>query len=237
MRAMVDYEIICGDCLDVMAGMEADSIDVAIFDPPYGIDESSKKNASRSKLAAVRDYGEYSWDTKRLSPERIAHVRRVSRNQVIFGGNYYADLLPPSPSWVVWDKDNSGDFADCELIWTSHDRAVRKFKYTWNGFIKEKPEFRYHPTQKPLALMVWLIENYTNEGDVILDCTMGVGTTGVACGHLGRRFVGIELDPGYFAIAEKRIRDAYDMAAGEFKTLDGGGDMADLPIFAEQAKA
>lgn len=228
------YELIQGDCLDVMGGMEAGSVDVAIFDPPYGIDENSRKNASRTNLAAVKDYGEYSWDAERLTPDYIQLVRSVSKNQIIFGGNYYADLLPPSPSWVVWDKDNSGDFADCELIWTSHARAVRKFKYTWNGFIKEKPEVRYHPTQKPLALMVWLIVNYTNPGDTILDCTMGSGTTGVACLNTGRNFIGIEKDSQYFAIAQARITKAAHMAAGEFVPLsDNGATFDDLPMFAD----
>jgi DNA modification methylase len=103
---------------------------------------------------------------------------------------------------------NSGDFADCELAWTSHKKAVRKFAYMWNGMIKQKPEERYHPTQKPLALMLWVLENYTNEGNTIFDPFMGSGTTGVACVQTGRNFIGCEIDPGYFEIAKKRIEAA-----------------------------
>ncbi len=117
--------------------------------------------------------------------------------------------MPPSPGWIVWDKLNgANDFADCELAWTSYRRAVRKIAYMWNGMIKQKPEERFHPTQKPLAVMLWVIENYTKPGDTILDPFMGSGTTGVACVQLGRNFIGIEIDARYFAIAQKRIADA-----------------------------
>jgi len=180
-----------------------------ITDPPYGIGENNTKNLSRvnnHSNAKPIDYGAFDWDNRPATAEQIEELRRVSKNQVIFGGNYFA--LPPSPSWIVWNKLNSGDFADCELAWTSHKKAVRKIDYMWNGMIKQKPETRYHPTQKPLAVMKWIIENYSNPGDTILDPFMGSGTTGVACVQTGRNFIGIEIDPTYFAIAEKRIKDA-----------------------------
>lgn len=204
---MSEVTLHLGDCLEYMKTMEAGSVDAVVTDPPYGIGESGKKNASRQQKAKPIDYGLYCWDIK-ITPEHLHEVRRVSQEQVIFGGNYYADQLPPSSSWIVWDKMNSGDFADCELAWTSHKKAVRKFTYMWNGFIKQKPEKRYHPTQKPLDLMKWILENYTKPGDTIFDPFMGSGTTGVACVQLGRNFIGCEIDPGYFAIAEKRIKEA-----------------------------
>ena len=179
-----------------------------ITDPPYGIGESGARNKTRSHAAQVKDYGDYAWDRQRISADHIAELRRVSREQVVFGGNYYTDMLPPSPSWIVWDKNNSGDFADCELAWTSHRRAIRKFKWTWNGFIKERPEERFHPTQKPLALMMWILENSTPVGATVLDPFMGSGTTGVACVQTGRNFIGIEIDLTYYAIAERRIAEA-----------------------------
>jgi DNA modification methylase len=195
-----------GDCLDFMRTMAGKSVDAVITDPPYGIGENRTAVMSRRKLAKPIDYGEFDWDEQPATAEQISEMRRLSINQVIFGGNYFE--LPPSSSWIVWDKQNSGDFADCELAWTSHKKAVRKFTYMWNGMIKQKPEKRYHPTQKPLELMEWVLLNYTKEGDTIFDPFMGSGTTGVACVQTGRNFIGCEIDPGYFKIAEKRIHDA-----------------------------
>ena len=189
-----------------MRTMPDKSVQVCVTDPPYGIGENRAKVMSRGKLSAPIDYGEFDWDAQPATAEQIDACRRVSQNQVIFGGNYF--VLPLSSGWIVWDKLNSGDFADCELAWTSYKRAVRKFTYLWNGMIKEHPEKRFHPTQKPLALMLWVIENYTKPSDTVLDPFMGSGTTGVACVQLGRNFIGCEIDPGYFNIAEKRIHDA-----------------------------
>ncbi len=194
-----------GDCLDILPTLAA--VDCVVTDPPYGIGESSARNSSRSHMVSARNYGEYTWDNK-LSQAHIGALLTAGNNQVIFGGNYYADWLPPSSGWIVWDKVNSGDFADCELAWTSYRRAVRKIAYMWNGMIKQKPEERFHPTQKPLSVMLWVIENYTKPGDTILDPFMGSGTTGVACVQLGRSFIGIELEKRYFDIAQKRIADA-----------------------------
>ena len=197
-----------GDCLEFMQGMDDKSVDICVIDPPYGIGEVAARNNSRSKIIAARNYGVYDWDKKRFNKDIFDEMFRVSRNQVVFGGNYYTDFLRPSSSWIVWDKLNSGDFADCELAWTSHKKAVRKFAYMWNGCFKQKPEERFHPTQKPLDLMLWVIENYTNPGDTVLDFVMGSGTTGVACVQLGRNFIGCEISEEYFEIAEKRIAQA-----------------------------
>jgi len=200
-------ELHCGDCLAIMRTMPENSVDAVITDPPYGIGESGRKNMSRESLAKPRDYGDYQWD-KKLSRVYIDHLLRIGKHVVLFGGNYYANWLPASSSWVVWDKCTANDFADCELAWTSHKKAVRKFVWRWSGFIKQRPEERYHPTQKPLALMCWLLENYTQPSDTILDPFMGSGTTGVACVKTGRSFIGIEIDQGYFEIAQRRIAEA-----------------------------
>jgi len=190
-----------------MKSMPDKSVDAVITDPPYGIKENNKKNLSRGNLASPIEYGEFEWDMEPATQEQIEECRRVSINQVFFGGNYF--VLPLSPSWIVWDKLNGeNDFADCELAWTSYKRAVRKFTYMWQGMIKQKPEKRFHPTQKPLSLMLWVIENYTNYNDTIFDPFMGSGTTGVACVQLGRNFIGCEIDEGYFNIAKKRIEQA-----------------------------
>ena len=202
------YTLYQGDCLDILPTLPAGAVDAVITDPPYGIGENHSKVASRGKLAKPIDYGTFNWDNKKVSPNTIKQILRVSNSQVIFGGNYYADLLPASSSWIVWDKQNgANDFADCELAWTSHKKAVRKYTYLWNGMIKQKPEKRFHPTQKPLALMEWVINNYTKPRDVILDPFMGSGTTGVAAMRTGRKFIGIELEPEYFDIAAERIKN------------------------------
>ena len=196
-----------GDCLDIMKSIPDKSVDAVITDPPYGIGESNEKNATRINMAKPKDYGHYEWDAKPATGEQISTIRRVSRNQVIFGGNYFD--LPPTPCWIVWDKQNgNNDFADCELAWTSFSSAVRKVEWMWNGMIRKGNEERYHPTQKPLGVMRWIVERYTQTGDTILDPFMGSGTTGVACVQTGRNFIGIEIDPTYFAIAERRIQEA-----------------------------
>ena len=199
-----------GDCLEIMP--ELPPVASCVTDPPYGIGEANGKNASRGKLAVSRDYGKKAWDNKRPDKDAFDLIRRVTATQVIFGGNYFADCLPPSPSWIVWDKDNGAtDFADVELAWTSHKRAARKVKWRQQGFLCEPntpKDIREHPTQKPLGVMLWIIGNYTNSGDTVLDPFMGSCTTGVACVKLGRRFIGIELDPEYFDIAVRRIEHA-----------------------------
>ncbi len=201
-----------GDCLSVLPTLAAGSVDAVVTDPPYGIGEAAGKNKSRGCLAVARDYGNAQWDNERPSAAIFMAMRRVSKDQIIFGGNYYADLLPPSPCWLVWDKDNGNtDFADCEFVWTSFDSAARKIKWRWQGMLQEPGhdhERREHPTQKPLGVMRWIVENYTEPNCLIADPMMGSGTTGVAAIQLGRRFIGVEIDPHYFDVALRRIRDA-----------------------------
>ena len=221
---MKEVTLHLGDCLDVMRGMADKSVDCVITDPPYGIGEAAGKNKSRSFLAAAKDYGHKEWDNRPPSPEYFQEMKRISKHQIIFGGNYFAEWLGNSPSWIIWDKDNgSTDFADCELAWTSHKTAVRKVTYRWRGMLQEPgqvKEIRVHPTQKPVGVMAWIIERYTKPGDMIADPFMGVASTGVAAVRMGRKFIGIELDPEYYAIAEKRIQAEID----RFGLFDGVGD-------------
>jgi DNA modification methylase len=194
------------NCLDILPHLAP--VDLVLTDPPYGIGESNEKNATREKLAMPKNYGHYAWDKDRL-PEHIKAALSAGRNAIIFGGNYYTDVLPPSSSWIVWDKDNSGDFADCELAWTSHKKAVRKFKWRWNGMLQEcmgqYKEHRSHPTQKPLALMKWCISNYP-PSQTILDPFMGSGTTLRAAKDLNRHAIGIEISEQYCEIAARRLQ-------------------------------
>lgn len=179
-------------------------VDAVITDPPYGIGEAAGRNASRSNATTARDYGDEAWDDRPPSQESINLVRFRGRHQVLFGGNYFH--LPPARCWLVWDKLNSGDFADCELAWTNLDKAVRRIAYRWNGMIRQNNEERgQHPTQKPVGVMQWVLELATKPGDIVLDPFAGSGTTGVACLRLGRRFIGIEKDAKYAAIARERL--------------------------------
>jgi DNA modification methylase len=182
-------------------------VDAVVTDPPYGIGEAKKNNASRGKLAVAKDYGRANWDDRPVS-EFLPLISSVPE-RVIFGGNYYE--LPPTPCWLVWDKENgASDFADCELAWTNIKGAVRLKRFMWNGMLRAAGEPRGdHPTQKPVAVMEWSIQQCKKSPQTILDPFMGSGTTGVACANLGRKFIGIEIERKYFDIACERIDAAY----------------------------
>jgi site-specific DNA-methyltransferase (adenine-specific)/modification methylase len=193
-----------GDCMEILPTL--DKVDAVITDPPYGINENSKKVASRGNMAAPKDYGDFDWDKAPPPNELIELIRTKGKYQAFFGGNYFT--LPPTSCWLVWDKLNGdNDFADCELAWTNWPKAVRRLQWRWNGMIRQGNEERYHPTQKPLEVMKWIIE-LCPKSDTILDPFMGSGTTGVAAIQLGKKFIGIERDPKYFEIACKRIEQA-----------------------------
>ena len=132
---------------------------------------------------------------------------------VLWGANHYADKLPGQSKWLVWDKRKGftrNDFADCEMAWTNKGGVARLINHYWNGMMRdsEKGVERVHPTQKPIAVMEWAIKETTDDNHTILDPFMGSGTTGVACVKLGRKFIGIEIEPKYFDIACKRIEAA-----------------------------
>jgi len=200
-----DCTLYQGDCLEILPTLG--KVDAVVTDPPYGIGENDRKVASRGKLAAPIDYGAFDWDSRPASDEQIAAMRECSRWQIVFGGNYFD--LPPTSCWLVWDKRNTGDFADCELAWTNLRKAVRRIDWMWNGMIRKGDDVREHPTQKPVGVMEWCIAHLPADTQTILDPFMGSGTTGVACAKMGRKFIGIELEPKYFDIACKRIEDAY----------------------------
>ena len=192
-----------GDCREVLPLLGA--FDLILTDPPYGIGEAAGKNKSRNQLAKARDYGNDEWDSEPPPAWVIELIRAKSQWQILFGGNYYN--LPPSSCWLVWDKDNSGDFADCELAWTNLPKAVRRLVWRWNGMLQQdmaNKEVREHPTQKPVAVMRWALLQ-SKDAQAVCDPFMGSGTTGVACALEGRDFVGIERERKYFDIACERI--------------------------------
>lgn len=156
-----------------------------------------------------KDYGATDRDSEIPSKEVFDEMLRISKNQIIFGGNYFIEYLHNSPCRIVWDKNNGdNNFADCELARTSFKTAVRKYERTRNGMIQEdmaNKEFRYHPTQKPISLFRRLLEKYSERGLTILDPFAGSGTTGVACKELGYNYLMIEREPKYIDIINKRL--------------------------------
>jgi site-specific DNA-methyltransferase (adenine-specific)/modification methylase len=199
-----DATLYLGDCMDILPTL--DKVDAVITDPPYGINENSKKVASRGKLAIPKDYGHFDWDKSPPADKLIELIITKGQFQAFFGGNYFN--LPPTSCWLIWDKLNGdNDFADCELCWTNWPKAVRRLQWRWNGMIRQGNEEREHPTQKPLGVMKWVIE-LCPKTETILDPFMGSGTTGVAAIQMGRKFIGIEREPKYFDIACKRIEQA-----------------------------
>lgn len=198
-----------GDCMDILPTL--DKVDAVICDPPYGIgiDRSmaaSSGSQSGGMMAKKGNYFASGWDDAPMSLELAELIISKSETVIFWGGNYYG--LPASQCWLVWDKRVNGNFADCELAWTNMKKPVRKFEWMWNGMLRQGQEERNgHPTQKPLALMQWCIDQAGNP-ETILDPFMGSGTTGVAAIQMGRKFIGIERELKYFEIAVKRIKEA-----------------------------
>ena len=204
MEVIGECTLYCGDCLEILPTLG--KFDAVGTDPPYGIgaDEAASKNNGKW---GWKYYGETKWDRERPAREVFDAILGCSKIQIIWGGNYFTDMLPPSMQWLMWDKGQR-DFslADFEIAWSSQNRASRIFDYPRALALKDD---KRHPTQKPLSLMRWCIEQLPKNCKTILDPFMGSGTTGVACVKLGRKFTGIEIDPGYFDIACRRIEQAY----------------------------
>tara|TARA_R110002126_G_scaffold243704_1_gene387117 strand:+ start:95 stop:802 length:708 start_codon:yes stop_codon:yes gene_type:complete len=205
-----DCRLILGDCLEVMPLLG--KVDAVVTDPPYGInyDKQAAKASGKRGLAAFKTiYRDTEWDSEPCSKDTLDAIMSISQHQIIFGGNYFE--LPPTRCWLIWDKENGDtNFADAEMAWTNLKTSTRLLRHMWNGMIRKGGEKRnVHPTQKPLAVMSWGIKQLPN-AETILDPFMGSGTTLVACAKLGRKGIGIELDPEYFEIACKRVQAAYD---------------------------
>jgi len=201
-----------GKCEQVLPFMGP--VALVLTDPPYGIGESRKVTRratdNTKRPGGQPKYFEASeWDDKTPPKWLIDQVIAHGQNAIVWGGNYYG--LPAASCWLVWDKDNGEtDFADCELAWTNLAKAVRKIKWRWNGMLQEhggdKKEPRYHPTQKPVAVMRWAINQAPSDAETILDPFMGSGTTLVAAKLEGKRAIGIEREERYCEIAAERLR-------------------------------
>lgn len=202
------------DCMELLKNTEDNYYNLAIVDPPYGIGENAHRTESRSKLAKTTDWGAFDkeWDKEPPNIEYFREVKRVSKNCIIWGANHFIENIPNSnsSSWLVWDKDNTGCFADCELAYTSFKTAVRKFKFRWNGMLQQdmkNKEIRIHPTQKPVKLYEWLLQNYAKEGGKILDTHLGSGSIAIACNRLKYELTACELDTEYFEASVKRYKE------------------------------
>ena len=198
------------DCMDFMKSLPDKFFDLCLVDPPYGIKEDGKKNHSRGRIAKAQEYTPKDWDKEAMPKEFFDELIRVSKNQIIWGANHFISRIPyDSPCWIVWDKDNGAtDFADCELAWTSFKTAARKFKYKWQGMLQENmknKERRIHPTQKPVALYSWLLDNYAIGGGKIFDPMMGSQSSRIAAYIKGFDYYGCEIDKEYLDKGNERF--------------------------------
>lgn len=192
------------DCMDLLKQTPDNYYSICIVDPPYGIDI----NFSMGKRKGEKDkYNKKDWDNGIPSKEYFDELIRVSKNQIIWGGNYFTEFLQPTKSWIFWDKEvpEGVSFADGELAWTSFDKTLVKARVPYSGFTGKDKDMRIHPTQKPIQLYKWLLNKYAKEGDTILDTHLGSGSSAIAAHDGGFEFTGIELDEEYYNAAKKRL--------------------------------
>lgn len=191
------------DCIEYMKTCADNTFDLAIVDPPYGINaDQPRLNTGKNKHIKQKEYHIGNWDKQIPSEEYFNELFRVSKNQIIWGGNYFIEYLKNTSCFIVWDKDNGDNlYADCELAWCSFKSAVRKVKYKWHGFLQEdmkNKEIRIHPTQKPVKLYYWILENYATPNMNILDTHLGSGSSAIAAYYFGCDFTGTEIDTIYY---------------------------------------
>lgn len=213
---MLDSGFYNMDCMEGMRQFPDGFFDLAIVDPVYG-DVTKGGYMTHNKgqrigkgAANQKGYHAGLWNQAKTGQDYFKELCRVSKNQIIWGGNYFCDMLPTSQGWIVWDKEHPGGmtFADCELAWTSFNRATRIFKYMWNGMLQgnmKAKENRIHPTQKPVALYNWILKNFAKPGDKILDTHVGSASSLIACHRAGLEYWGFEIEPVYYKAARERL--------------------------------
>lgn len=189
-----------GDCREVLPTLG--KVGAVVTDPPYGIGIDGQARRVKGKKSDRKGYEFLGWDSERPE-DALRLLAEISCPKIIWGGNYFADLLPPGEKWLSWDKGQRLSQSDCELAYTNMRGALRVFTLDRVALLQDGA---VHPTQKPVALMVWCL-GFVPGAQTILDPFMGSGTTGVACVQLGRGFIGIEREPKYFDIACRRIED------------------------------
>lgn len=204
-------KITFADCMEVLKKLPDKSIELVLTDPPYGRKIIKRGRMGGDGIAAAKEYGLETWDDE--SPEQIYfdEIFRVSKNQIIFGANYFIEKINKnSPCWLIWDKDNSGDFADAELAWTSFNTPIRIYRWRWNGMLQQdmkNKEKRIHPTQKPVKLFEKIILDYykRESNGIVADFYGGSGTLAIACYNLGIPFICTEKNEKYYNDAVKRF--------------------------------
>ena len=204
-----DYATIYhGDCREILPDLQ--KVDLVLTDPPYGAGFNGMKQISVDNAAKCGDYIWGEWNNLPVDDETMRAIISQSRMAIVFGGNYYS--LPPSKCWLIWDKDNTGNFADAELAWTNLPQVVRLKKYRWNGMLQEPNQernCREHPTQKPIQVMKWCVsqadKHCGGKAKTILDPYMGSGSTLRAAKDLQRKAIGIEIEEKYCEIAARRL--------------------------------
>ena len=196
------------DNMELMARYEDNYFDLAIVDPPYGIGIDKAMNANKGKQG-FKQYRETEWDNETPKQKYFDELFRTSKNQIIWGGNYFIDKIKkPSQCFLIWNKvQRDFTMSDAEIAWTSFDKTIRCFDLSRGGAMgcNNRNGGKLHPTQKPVKLYEWLLMNYTKEGDKILDTHLGSGSIAIACHNLGYDLTACELDKDYYEAAMKRI--------------------------------
>lgn len=199
------------DCMEYMAQFPDNHFELAIVDPPYGINIANNTTGTVIRNKSDKDiFKEKDWDKTTPTIIYFEELKRVSKNQIIWGGNYFLDFLGYCKAPIIWDKLNGDSlYADGEMAWTSKDlpKNLKIWKHQWCGAFKasERKTTKIHPTQKPIQLYKWLLTNYAKPGDKILDTHLGSGSSRIAAYDLGFDFYATELDKDYFEAQEKRF--------------------------------
>ena len=208
-------EVFNEDCMIGMERYPDKYFDLAVVDPPYGIGEMGQRNVSGDrptlKWKNPKSINYKPFDDSKVPEKKYwSELFRVSKNQIVWGGNYFTEFLPSSKGWIVWDKkvDIKEHLSMCELAWTSYDKKCNKYEYLWAGFKKKHPVERVHPTQKPVSLYDWIYKNYLPHGGKVIDTHLGSGSNRIAADKAGNiDFYGWELDTDYYNASEKRFQD------------------------------
>ena len=192
------------DCMEVMKTFKDKQFDLAIIDPPYGIGRSGQTETfTKNPKHKRKHFADKGWDYEKPTSEYWQELFRVSKNQIIWGANYFTDYLPASMGWIFWDKGQDLSMSDGELAYTSFDKALRRVVINRGQLMVEGGTM--HPTQKPIKLYKWLLQNYAREGDTILDTHFGSLSIGIACHDMKFDLTAIELDKDYYEQAKQRL--------------------------------
>ena len=203
LAAVDSNKVYLEDCTEALKRFSDGYFDIAVVDPPYGIG-ANKMQLGNGKRKIYR--GEADWDNAIPTADYWEQLFRVSKNQIVWGGNYMTEYLKPTGAWLFWDKGTGeNDFADGELAWTSYNGALRKITKSWVGANAKDGSERIHPTQKPIYLYDWIFNRFAKEGNLILDTHVGSGSSRIAAHKNKLHFVGFEIDKGYYEAQEKRF--------------------------------